>query len=129
MNKILLMSKQPKQNHIIHIFFIIIILTSIIFSYSYKTYDSLQIIGIYTCNDGCYIDTSLSYEYITKIDNPKLLEYQNKNYKIEEIIYNEPYLNSNIPYQDLKIISNLKTSKKIVKVKLLYNKQRIITFS
>lgn len=127
LNKLNLLYKEPKNNYIIHISLIIIILTSIIFSYSYKTYDSFNIVGIYKCEDTCYIDSSLSYDYIYKINKKNLLEYSNKTYKIENIIYSEPYLNNNIPYQDIKIYTNLKVPEKIINVKILYNKQRIIT--
>ena len=54
------------------------------------------------------------------------LPKSDKKYKIEKIEYSEPYLNNNIPYQDIKIYTSLKTNEKIIKVKLLYNKQRII---
>lgn len=126
-NKAFLISKKPKSNTLFHIIITIIALTSIIFSYSYKTYDSLNIVGIYKCEDTCYIDTSLSYEYITKLDNLSIFKYKSKIYKVEEIIYSEPYLNNGVPYQDIKIKSNLKVEGKVVNIKLLYNKQRIIT--
>lgn len=126
-NKTFLLSKQPTKNYLFHIIIIIITLTSIIFSYSYKTYDSLNIIGIYKCEETCYIDSSLSYEYIIKLNNPSIFKYNNKTYIIEDIIYNEPYLNDNTIYQDIQITSNLKVKEKIIKIKILYNKQRIIT--
>lgn len=126
-NKTFLLSKQPTKNYLFHIIIIIITLTSIIFSYSYKTYDSLNIVGIYKCEETCYIDTSLSYEDIIKLNNPSIFNYNNKTYIIEDIIYNEPYLNNNTIYQDIQITSNLKVNKKIIKIKILYNKQRIIT--
>ena len=126
-NKTFLLSKQPTKNYLFHIIIIIITLTSIIFSYSYKTYDSLNIVGIYKCEETCYIDTSLSYEDIIKLNNPSIFKYNNKTYIIEDIIYNEPYLNNNTIYQDIQITSNLKVNKKIIKIKILYNKQRIIT--
>ncbi len=126
-NKTFLLSKQPTKNYLFHIIIIIITLTSIIFSYSYKTYDSLNIIGIYKCEENCYIDTSLSYEDIIKLNNPSIFKYNNKTYIIEDIIYNEPYLNNNTIYQDIQITSNLKVKEKIIKIKIFYNKQRIIT--
>lgn len=125
-NKTFLLSKQPNKLNLLHIILIIMILTSIIFSYSYKTYDSLNIVGIYKCEETCYIDTSLSYEDITKLNNPNTFIYNNKTYIIEDIIYSEPYLNNNTVYQDIQITSNLKEKEKVIKIKLLHNKQRII---
>lgn len=126
-SKTFLISQQPKNHKVIHIIIFIITITSIIFSYSYKTYNSLNIIGIYKCDEYCYIDSTLSYNDIIKIDNPTIIEYNNKKYKIEDIIYSEPYLNNNIAYQDIKIKSNLNTKEKIINIKILYKKQRIIT--
>ena len=125
-NKTILLAKQPNNNKLFHIIFSIIIIISLITSYSYKTYDAINIVGIYKCEEYCYIESSISYENINKIDKSNIIEYKNNNYNIEDIIYSEPYLNNNIAYQDIKIKCNLKDSEKIVKTKILYNKQRII---
>ncbi len=125
-NKTILLSIKPTNNYIIHIMFLIIVIITIITSYSYKTYDTLNIIGIYSCDSNCYIETSLSYKEINTLDKSNIIEYKNNKYKIEDIIYSEPYLNNNIAYQDVKIECNLKEKEKIVKAKYLYNKQRII---
>lgn len=127
LNKTYLLFQKPKSHKLLHVILFIITITSILLSYKIKTYDSLTIIGIYKCEETCYIDTSLSYEYLSKIDNNSIIEYKNKTYIIEDISYNEPYLNNNIAYQDIKITSNLKPQEDIINMKLLYNKQRIIT--
>lgn len=126
-NKYILLSKKPKNNKIFNFLFTIILLTSIFFSYKYKTYDSYYMVGLKECEDVCYILISLSYKDINKISESSLIEYNNKKYQITELIYDEPYLNNNIAYQDVKIISNLETKESIINMKVLYNRQRILT--
>lgn len=125
-NKYFLLIKKPNSNKLFHIILSLIIIILIITSYSYKTYDTKNIVGIYKCEEYCYIETSISYEDINKIDKSSIIEYKNNNYKIEDILYSEPYLNNNIAYQDINIKCCLKEKDKIVKVKILYNKQRIL---
>lgn len=126
MNKIYLLNKKPKSNKLITFIVLLTIIFFILLTFKYNTYDSLNIVGIYKCDNTCYIETSIIYEDINKIDKNSILEYKNKTYIIEAIIYSEPYLNNNIAYQDIKIITNLKVKEKIIKSKILYNKQRII---
>lgn len=126
MNKIYLLNKKPKFNKSITFIVLLTIIFFILLTFKYNTYDSLNIVGIYKCDNTCYIETSIIYEDINKIDKNSILEYKNKTYIIEDIIYSEPYLNNNIAYQDIKIITNLKVKETIIKSKILYNKQRII---
>lgn len=126
MNKIYLLNKKPKSNKLITFIVLLTIILFILLTFKYNTYDSLNIVGIYKCDNTCYIETSIIYEDINKIDKKSILEYKNKTYIIEDIIYSEPYLNNNIAYQDIKIITNLKVKETIIKSKILYNKQRII---
>ncbi len=126
-NKYILLSKKPKNNKIFNLLFIIILLTSILFSYMCKTYDSYYVVGLKECEDICYIVVSLSYKDIDKVSESSLIEYNNKKYQVNNLIYSEPYLNNGIAYQDIKIISNLETKESIVNMKVLSNKQRIIT--
>lgn len=126
MNKIYLLNKKPKSNKLITFIVLLTIIFFILLTFKYNTYDSLNIVGIYKCDNTCYIETSIIYEDINKIDKNSILEYKNKTYIIEDIIYSEPYLNNNIAYQDIKIITNLKVKETIIKSKILYNKQRII---
>ena len=126
MNKIYLLNKKPKSNKLITFIVLLTIIFFILLTFKYNTYDALNIVGIYKCDNTCYIETSIIYEDINKIDKNSILEYKNKTYIIEDIIYSEPYLNNNIAYQDIKIITNLKVKETIIKSKILYNKQRII---
>ena len=126
MNKIYLLNKKPKSNKLITFIVLLTIIFFILLTFKYNTYDPLNIVGIYKCDNTCYIETSIIYEDINKIDKNSILEYKNKTYIIEDIIYSAPYLNNNIAYQDIKIITNLKVKETIIKSKILYNKQRII---
>lgn len=126
MNKIYLLNKKPKSNKLITFIVLLTIIFFILLTFKYNTYDSLNIVGIYICDNTCYIETSIIYEDINKIDKNSILEYKNKTYIIKDIIYCEPYLNNNIAYQDIKIITNIKVKETIIKSKILYNKQRII---
>lgn len=126
MNKIYLLNQKPKSNKLITFILLLIIITFILLTFKYNTYDSLNIVGIYKCENICYIETSIIYEDISKIDKNSILEYKNNTYIIENIIYEEPYLNNDIAYQDIKIITKLKVKETIIKSKILYNKQRII---
>lgn len=124
-NKIILIHKKPKKYILINIILIITLITSIILSYKYKTYNSFKVTGISKCLNVCKISTTLRYDQINKIDSNSKIEYKNKIYEINNIEYSEPYLNNNIAYQDIEIETSLKESK-IVEIKILYNKQRII---
>ena len=126
MNKIYLLNKKPKSNKLITFIVLLTIIFFILLTFKYNTYDSLNIVGIYKCDNTCYIETSIIYEDINKIDKNSILEYKNKTYIIEDIIYSAPYLNNNIAYQYIKIITNHKVKETIIKSKILYNKQRII---
>lgn len=125
-NKSILLSKEPHSNKIFNILFIIILLTSILLSYTYKTYDSYSIVGLKECDDSCYITISLSYSEIKNINTSSIIEYKNKKYKINNITYSEPYLNNGIAYQDVSIYSNLNPEESIINMNILSNKQRII---
>lgn len=126
--KLLLLKEKPSKNNIIYFIILIITITFLIISYYIKTYDCIKTTGIITCeNNNCYIDITLSYDKIDILNQKPKIEYLNKEYSIISINYNEPYLNNNIAYQDIKLTTNLKTSNQIINFKILYNKQRIIT--
>lgn len=127
-SKIILLNQKPKNKKIIYITFTIISLTSILLSCKIKTYDSKSITGLSECQEECVIKFSMPYNEIEILSKETKLEYQNILYSINDIKYQEPYLNNNIPYQDIEIITSLNLEKnKILNFKLLYNKQRIIT--
>lgn len=125
-NKLYLLNEQPKKN-LIKIPIIILIITFIIFIYRYKTYNSFLTTGFIKCDNKCYINISLPYDKADKITLNSKIEYLNNIYNIEKIEFKEPYIENNIAYQDIKIYSELQTEKRIINLKLLYNKQRIIT--
>ena len=55
-----------------------------------------------------------------------LIEYKNKKYKIKSINYLEVITENNLLYEKINIKTNLKCRNKIIKIKILNNKQRII---
>ena len=92
-----------------------------------KIYDSYYTTGLISCNEECNITVSLPYDKVDILKEDPHLEYLNKEYKVETITYNEPYLNNQIPYEDVVIKTNLKSEDKIINFKILYNKQRVIS--
>lgn len=127
-NKIIMLNKKPKNYIVIYIIFITLLLTSILLSYKIKTYDSKNITGLIECSDTCKISITLQYNEIELLSKNPQIEYLNKKYNIENIEYNEPYLNNNIPYQDIILTSNLNLKEtRIINIKIIYNKQRITT--
>ncbi len=126
-NKIYMLNLKPTKIILVNIIMYLYIIISLIISYNIKTYTSLKLTGILNCDNTCIIDTTLSYEYISKINKNSKISSNNKSYKIENIEYSEPYLNNNIAYQDIKLVTNIKEDNKIIEFKILYNKQRILT--
>lgn len=124
-HKIVLLKQMPNINKEANIIFICTAIILLIIIFSYKTYDTLNIVGIYKCEEKCFVETSLSYDEINIIDKDCLIEYKNEKYKINNINHREPYLSNNIPYEDLIIETKLNTKNSLVKIKILYNKQRI----
>jgi len=125
-NDILLYYKKPHLNICILIIIILFMLTLIILSYKIKTFDYYKVVGIIECEDKCTIKFSLPYNKIDILSkSPKIL-YQNKEYNIEDISYSEPYLNNDIPVEDIELISNIKKDDNLIEFSIIYNKQRII---
>ncbi len=128
LNKNLLLNKKFKTKKILYMIFIFALLTSILLTVKIKTYDSLPLTGLITCKETCIINITLDYSKIDILNNNPKIEYLNKEYEIDNIKYNEPYLNNGIPFEDIEISSNINIKEeRIINFKLLYNKQRIIT--
>ncbi len=122
-NKIILLNKKPQNYNM----YIIIISFLLFISSLWKiyTYDSYYLTGIITCNEECSIKASIPYNKIDIFNNSKI-EYQNKEYEIKEITYEEPYLNNSIPYEDITIKTDINSKDRLINFKIIYNKQRII---
>lgn len=103
----------------------LIIITLIL--YHIEAYSSLKITGLVENNEKTTISFSLPYNQVDVITEYAKISYKNKEYKIEEIIFKEPYLDNNVPYQDIEIKTDLVCEERIINFKILYNKQRITT--
>lgn len=126
LDKYILKSKTPKNYPILKITILLFIIF-IIFSSTIKTYDSYNIIAILNCSEKCTINFSLPYNKIPLVNPNAKINYNNKVYDVKNIKFDEPYLNNNVPYQDLSIETEIQEEEKILNIKLLNNKQRIIT--
>lgn len=121
------LKRQNPKKYPLSIIIFVLLLLLIILSYSIKTYDTLSIVAITNkANDTCNLEFVLPYNKITMLNN-SLFEYNNKEYKIKNIKYIETTNENNILYEKVKITSNLKCPNKVANIKLLNNKQRIIT--
>lgn len=124
--KIYLLNLYPQKHHFTNYLFIILIILSIPLSHKIKIYDSYYTTGIISCNEECIITVSFPYDKVDILKQNPHIEYLNHKYEIKEIIYNEPYLNNQVPYEDITLKTNLSSKDYIINFKILYNKQRII---
>ena len=119
--------KKPKKILTIYLLFIIILIIIIIYSYQNYTYDKKEILVINNCiEEECTLKTTLNYEEERILSKNPIIKYNSKTYKINKIIYDEPYLSNEIPVTDVTIETDLKEENKILKISIYYNKQRII---
>lgn len=118
--------KKPRVNYLIYITFILMTFTLLYISIKYYTYDIKEILLINECDEECVLKTSLDYESQKIFNKNSIIEYDNKEYKINDIEYDEPYLVNGVPTTDITIKTDIKEDKKIIKVEVKYNKQRII---
>lgn len=125
--KLILLNQKPKNTPIISFLFIIICIITLCLSYFIKTYDIYPTTGIINCAESCKISLTIPYDKIDFIKDDSKLKYLNQEYEIINITYDEPYLNNNIPYEDINIETNLTSQDKIINFQILSNKQRIIT--
>ncbi len=125
--KIYLLNLYPHKHRLISIIVILVVLTIIPLSNFIKLYDSYYTTGLISCNEECSITVSLPYDKVDILKQNPHLEYLNKEYKINKITYNEPYIDNQIPYEDVIIYTDLNSEDKIINFKILYNKQRIIS--
>lgn len=125
--KIILLNEKNKNHHIINLLFFIFIFVLIGLSFYIKTFDTSKTIGIIKCDDVCEINLSLPYSKVDMLTYKDVhIKYHDSLYEIEDINYDEPFFNNDIPYQNVRIITNLKSKERIINFDILYNKQRII---
>lgn len=124
--KIILLQRQPKNHSITYCLALFSIVIPLIISFFIKTYTTFSTSGIIKCSESCEISLSIPYKEIDLFSQDPKLMYLEKEYKIKNIIYEEPYLNNNIAYEDVRIETDLKSDDRLINIQLLYNKQRII---
>ncbi len=119
--------KKPKIRKSIYLIFIVIMVSLLYYSINNYTYDVKDLLFINECSEEeCFQKTTLNYEEQKIINNKTIFVYKNKEFKIDYIEYEEPYLSNEIPVTDIKIKTDIKTDERIIKIKVKYNKQRII---
>ena len=92
----------------------------------YVVNDSYYVTGLINSDKECVITISFPYDKVDILKQNPHIEYLNKEYNINSITYNDPYLNSEIPYEDINITTDLTSKDQIINLKILYNKQRVI---
>lgn len=127
MKKLKLLELKPKNHSLLYIIFFIAFIVLVIFSYSFKTYDVYNTTGIVKCDETCGINITLPYNKTDILNNESYIKFQNEKYSINIIDYEEPYLNNDIPLEDIVLYTDMKTEAKVINFQILYNKQRIIT--
>lgn len=124
-NKIILLNKKPNNNPII-LFSIILLIIIILISIKLDTYDTYNLVGINECDEKCYIKTNIPYKKSNILSQNPSIKYNKKEYKIKDIIYNDIYIENNIPYQEILIEIDIEKNTKLMEFTISYNKQRII---
>ena len=125
--KLTLLELTPKNHSLSYILFFIAFIISLYFSYTFKTYDVYNTTGIVKCDEICGITVTLPYNKTDILTREPYIKFQDEKYYINKIEYEEPYLNNNIPLEDIILYTDMKTDAKIINFQILYNKQRIIT--
>ncbi len=122
----LLINERAKKHPFLLIISSLIILLIVLF-YRLEVYSSIPVTGIMECEDNTNISFTLPYNQVDKLTSQAKLYYKSKEYAIESISFEEPYLDHNVPYQDILIQTNMVCEEKIIYFKIMYNKQRILT--
>lgn len=127
MNKDFLIYQKPPKHQILLVLILFLLIFLISLTIIIKVYNTYTTYGVINCSEECYLTLSMSYEKIEILNDNYHILIDNKKFQVKEIKYNEPYLSGNIPYEDVNIYSDeLEDTSKIVKVKIKYQKQRII---
>ena len=122
-----LYNKKPKPNIAIYLIFFLSFITLIVYSIKEYTYDIKELLVINECNENeCFLKSTLNYNDQEIFSNKSYIKYKDKKYEIKDIEYGEPYLSNETPLTDMSIKTDLIEEAKILKIKVYYNKQRII---
>ena len=118
--------KKPKEKNLKDFLIIILLIGVIVLSIRMKVYEIKEIVAIYSCEEKCLLSFPLNYQELEIINNQTRIKYQDEFLNIETYNKGEPYLDNGIAYEDIEIETNIETDNKIVKLKIYYNKERII---
>ena len=125
--KISLLSSKPKTSKLT-VLIIIFILVALFISYKLKIYSTYKNLALISCEDKCFIETSIPSTKSSLLDKERQLEYNNQKYKVNKVYLEDIIEEKNQLYLKIKIDSDLNLEKnKIINIKLLYDQQRIIT--
>lgn len=122
-----LLNLKPKM-YKLPIITLILLLVLVIVSFIYKTYDTKVVIGYISCQEECYLDIKVDLNLVSKLDDVKFIEVDNKKIDIictdiSEVLADDNSLN----YQIIKYKLDIHEYKSLFyEVKLYYNKDLII---
>ena len=123
-----LLNLKPKM-YKLPIITLILLLILVIMSFIYKTYDTKVVIGYISCQEECYLDIKIDLNLVSKLDDVKFIEVDNKKIDIictdiSEVLADN---NNSLNYQIIKYKLDIHEYKSLFyEVKLYYNKDLII---
>ena len=122
-----LLNLKPKM-YKLPIITLILLLVLIIVSFIYKTYDTKVVIGYISCQEECYLDIKVDLNLVSKLDDVKFIEVNNKKIDIICTDISEVLADNNsLNYQIIKYKLDIHEYKSLFyEVKLYYNKDLII---
>lgn len=122
-----LLNLKPKM-YKLPIITLILLLVLVIVSLIYKTYDTKVVIGYISCQEECYLDIKVDLNLVSKLDDVKFIEVNNKKIDIICTDISEVLADNNsLNYQIIKYKLDIHEYKSLFyEVKLYYNKDLII---
>lgn len=122
-----LLNLKPKM-YKLPIITLILLLVLVIVSFIYKTYDTKVVIGYISCQEECYLDIKVDLNLVSKLDDVKFIEVNNKKIDIICTDISEVLADNNsLNYQIIKYKLDIHEYKSLFyEVKLYYNKDLII---
>ena len=122
-----LLNLKPKM-YKLPIITLILLLVLVIVSFIYKTYDTKVVIGYISCLEECYLDIKVDLNLVSKLDDVKFIEVNNKEIDIICTDISEVLADNNsLNYQIIKYKLDIHEYKSLFyEVKLYYNKDLII---
>ena len=122
-----LLNLKPKM-YKLPIITLILLLILVIVSFIYKTYDTKVVIGYISCQEECYLDIKVDLNLVSKLDDVKFIEVNNKKIDIICTDISEVLADNNsLNYQIIKYKLDIHEYKSLFyEVKLYYNKDLII---